>query len=267
MKVKILHLLITASLFSMCIENAIAATPKGAYLLCANKNTGNLLMRTKCTKAERTVNLNNLIVVGAQGAQGQQGPKGDTGNTGPQGTTGLQGSVGATGPQGDPGPQGPAGTVLSVYDSNNNLMGPVADVGCRVVPNSGTSVFNSVGVWLNLNGRKLAACAEHTGIQANMGMMFPTTDCSGNGYLPRLQPGWPQYTDGMFPSLGIANIAGRKVLYRPDYSFGELIINVNSSLNTEGTCATGAGNYPVTAYRLIEDTDLSALYTPPFSVH
>lgn len=88
--------------------------------ICANKTTGNILIRTTCFSSENTItNITALKgpqgiqgVPGARGAQGLQGIPGVRGSTGAQGTQGVQG------PKGDQGIQGPKGDIVS-------------NVGCR----------------------------------------------------------------------------------------------------------------------------------------
>jgi hypothetical protein len=85
--------------------------------ICANKTTGNILIRSTCFSSENTItNIANLKgpkgdtglqgLRGLTGAQGTQGLKGDTGTQGPKGDTGTQGTQGLKGDTGLQGIQG-----------------------------------------------------------------------------------------------------------------------------------------------------------------
>jgi hypothetical protein len=81
--------------------------------ICANKTTGNILIRSTCFSSENTItNIANLKgpkgdtglqgLRGLTGAQGTQGVKGDTGLQGIQGIKGDTGEQGLKGDQGEP---------------------------------------------------------------------------------------------------------------------------------------------------------------------
>jgi hypothetical protein len=74
--------------------------------ICANKVTGNILIRPTCFSSENTItNIANL-----------KGPKGDTGLQGLRGLTGAQGTQGLKGNTGSQGVQGPKGESGSNID-------------------------------------------------------------------------------------------------------------------------------------------------------
>ena len=85
--------------------------------ICANKTTGNILIRPTCFSSENIItNIAGLKgptgPIGPQGIQGVPGAKGATGAQGLQGIQGLKGNTGAQGIQGskgDTGEQGPKG--------------------------------------------------------------------------------------------------------------------------------------------------------------
>jgi hypothetical protein len=57
--------------------------------ICANKTTGNILIRSTCFSSENTI----TNIAGLRGPQGIQGVKGNTGSQGVQGVAGPQGPV------------------------------------------------------------------------------------------------------------------------------------------------------------------------------
>ena len=165
--------------------------------------------------------------------------------------------------EGDAGQNAPR--ALSLYDASNKLIGAVAGLGCPLTV--GGSRFENLTAWLNIDGIIFSACAQRNGLRADMVVLYFSADCSGDGYQVHQTPQWPANADGIFPSVGIGNLQGKLILFRPDYASGQQVINVNSYRhNEDGICVTGAGNYAVTAYRLIQVEDLSSLYTAPFSV-
>ena len=78
--------------------------------ICANKTTGNILIRPTCFGSENTI----TNIAGLRGPTGPIGPRGIQGVAGAQGIQGLKGNTGAQGVQGATGPQGTPGTNVDI---------------------------------------------------------------------------------------------------------------------------------------------------------
>ena len=78
--------------------------------ICANKTTGNILIRSTCFSSENTV----TNIAGLRGPQGIQGVPGAKGAQGLQGLPGVKGSTGAQGVQGVQGPKGEPGSNVDM---------------------------------------------------------------------------------------------------------------------------------------------------------
>ena len=88
--------------------------------ICANKVTGNILIRPTCFSSENIIT--NVAAlkgptgpIGPQGIQGVAGAKGATGAQGVQGIQGLKGNTGSQGIQGLKGDTGAPGSFSSCY--------------------------------------------------------------------------------------------------------------------------------------------------------
>ena len=94
-------LVVACAVTAMCaagITGAIGATGDKKVRLCVKKKGGDVRVPKKgrkCTKRERTVDVNRK---GVRGPTGPQGPRGDTGATGAPGANGETGPVGPQGP-------------------------------------------------------------------------------------------------------------------------------------------------------------------------
>jgi hypothetical protein len=118
------------------------------FRICANKTTGNILIRATCFSSENTV----TNIASLKGPKGDTGLQGLQGLTGAQGTQGLKGDTGTQGLKGDTGAQGTQG-----IKGDTGVQGPVADVTqCRkvITPQSTPTENNTYFFWVT------AACEQ-----------------------------------------------------------------------------------------------------------
>lgn len=122
--------MIRTALVLLTIISAVSAQAQSR--ICANKTTGNILIRSTCYSTETTIS--NIASL--------KGPKGDKGDTGLQGLRGLTGAQGIQGEQGLTGPKGEKGET--------GAQGPVVDVTkCRKAEVVQTVYHDSLlGGWL-----------------------------------------------------------------------------------------------------------------------
>ncbi len=96
--------MITASSTIAFIVSTISlvclAAPAKGEVFCKKKVGGAVLLKSKCSKGEKLVNLSAFGILGQQGIQGEQGPAGPQGVQGPAGPQGIQGFQGASGVDG-----------------------------------------------------------------------------------------------------------------------------------------------------------------------
>lgn len=281
MKKTSLHLFATLCLILFCTKSALCAP----QVVCA-KSSGKFVVRKKCVKGETPVNLALLASSvqgqtlpgteglqgpkgdqgaqglkgdpGSQGSQGPQGPQGPQGIQGPQGQQGIQGVQGQQGPKGDQGPQGPEGVVASLHDSTGTLIGKVANVGCQ----GGESPYDSVVVLIDRPAGFFPVCARHTGFLALLSLKFSTSDCSGTPYGGGDLSTWPG-ADALFQSSGIAKVGAQLFLYRADFVQGHQVFNMFSYIDANGVCQAYNGSLD-DGFKLIQEANLTSLYTPPF---
>ena len=99
-----------AFLFTLLLPTLALAAPAASSMLACASKTGVISIRSKCSKGETRVGLNNLVssfgVSGESGPVGPQGSKGEAGSTGPTGNQGAKGETGVTGPTGIQGTSG-----------------------------------------------------------------------------------------------------------------------------------------------------------------
>jgi hypothetical protein len=163
----------TARTEKLCLKTTVA---KGSLKV---STTGALA--AKCPRGYVAI-ADTKFFAGPQGEIGPQGPsgeKGDTGDAGPQGAAGSKGDTGQTGPQ------GPAGAVISLYDSNDLLVGPVANVGCqfRVGSQVPKDPFNNSTVLATAGGMIFPLCATAAGFVVTGDLAFASPGCTGQAYL------------------------------------------------------------------------------------
>ncbi len=240
---------------------------------------GTIVTRSRCQKGESKLTFGLLNAI-SQGQQGPQGPQGPQGAVGPQGTQGPVGSAGPNGEQGQqgvpglqgvqgiqgpPGEVGPAGLSTVVRDSNSNVVGQVLNAGCL---NKLPPQFDSATVQLILAGRRYALCVHRSGFDSTLSLLFPSVDCSGDGYEAADEFDTPGSGNApLFTAAKVAVIQGDKILYRADLAAGQQLINVNSARHFQtGACLTGAGNYPATVYKMLPEANLSVMFPPPLAV-
>jgi hypothetical protein len=92
--------------------------------ICANKTTGNILIRSTCYSTETAIT-NIASLKGPKGDTGLQGPRG---LTGAQGTQGLKGDTGSQGIQGLKGDTGAPGSFSSCYQTTAEIVANYTDI-------------------------------------------------------------------------------------------------------------------------------------------
>ena len=150
---------------------------------------------------------------------------------------------------------------LSLYDAANKKIGPVLQAGCY----SGTNgtLYDNVTTVVRVNDRPYLVCGSNVGFTGFSDLLFESSDCSGTGYLgPATFPG---NASTLFVPGVVSNQDGRALLFAVDYSSQLVSVTYNSSRNYEGSCTvTSSGSYLLRPVVFV--SDLSALYTGPFSV-
>ena len=104
-------------------------------------------------------------------------PPGEEGPVGPQGPIGVTGSSGAIGPAG---PNG-TGHSLVVKDANGSVLGPINENGSLLIAVSGGVVQTQFDLVSGIPDR--TAAFGFTGPQDELGILYESTDCTGQGYL------------------------------------------------------------------------------------
>ena len=190
-----------------------------------------------------------------------QGPAGPPGPPGPQGPVGPQGSQGPRGPQGPEGPPGPPGPPFqhaTVIDATGKLLGPVISVSDQSVSDTSHSVLVAVKP-----GPETLPMYVGTAINAVTGrtwvistLFFPSTDCSGNGFVHPRRP-------GMFPRHAVVG-AGNRLYVSPLFPPRQFVA-FQTVLQPGGSCDTSPGADELIA---VADSgiDLDTLFTPPFAM-
>jgi hypothetical protein len=259
-KTYILNILLLASL--------IPCTTFAAPLkVCVNK-TGALNVKASCRKGESTLAINDLKNFGVGGPQGPQGATGPSGSTGHQGAQGLQGATGAVGSTGPQGPQGLAGATgatgapASIYDANNNLVGPVIQFGCDAFNANLTKAYDSGIALLSLGDKLYPICLTSSGFVSHGDLFFTSSNCSGQSYHNNTDR-WAQNSNSLFAESVVASVQEQKILFRPDYIVGLQSVFTRSALTSEGNCFTTG--YNVNVYKMIEMMNLSTSFSAPLS--
>jgi hypothetical protein len=200
--------------------------------------------------------------VGPQGTQGAVGPQGPQGAVGPQGVQGSQGPAGAKGDTGDTGPQGPAGVGVSLYDSSDALVGPVASAGCPFFSVGESKPMERVSVLLTVAGRTYSVCASLDEFIANADVAFASTGCTGQAYLFPLS--FPSTASTLFAPGRVTAAGSQRILYRPDYTTGSSSVTWRSSYNSEGLCTDNTSTDVL--FPAIQVSNLSTAYPAPLEV-
>jgi hypothetical protein len=217
-------------------------------------------------------------VTGSLGPTGTTGSQGATGTTGPQGTTGptgSQGSAGATGSQGATGVQGPAGSGLLLYDDNDVAIGPVLSAGCDEVASGDQGLyFDRISTLLTNAGSNYPVCASRTEFIPNGRVWFASADCTGQAYIDSEVV--PSSTASLFSAGHVVAVGGQRVLYRPDYVTGSMVVSVQSSREPTGnsiicpggvgSCCDRSGLGTLTVFPAIQVSILSSDYPSPLQV-
>lgn len=183
-------------------------------------------------------------------------------------TATFRGPIGPSGPVGPQGPQGAPGTAvaqLSIYDSNDALVGAVLGMNCQNFHPGYQRIFDTVITSFQRDGRTYLICLSRDGVIPNATVYYTTPDCTGAGFADESEARFP-VSDGSFftPSL-VLNRGGQRVLFRPDYSTGLQTILVRSYSEWDGSCYTNAAfSQPVRP--LIEEVNLSAILVAPFAM-
>jgi|GEM_PF-3604902 len=223
-----------------------------AARICANRRTGELVVRENCRFNEQWIsNVNDL-----RGKQGEIGPRGPAGALGAQGATGAQGLQG---------PVGPATPSVSLRDVNGQVVGPVTDFGCPGFDQR-LAGWEGATVLLNLNGRFYPLCASTAGFNATSDIYYQSTDCSGDGYTSLMNRVVTWTASGLFAPSFVGAIDAERILYRVDVQQGQQSIVFRSGRDTySGFCRSNA-DYPYLAFRIIQEANLSALYPAPLAL-
>jgi len=200
---------------------------------------------------------------GIHGSAGVQGPQGIQGPSGPKGDAGPQGPAGAKGDTGNTGPQGPAGAVTSLYDSDEALVGPVANLGCpQFVSDNQRRPIERVSVLITVDGLRYPVCASMDEFVANAEIAFASAGCTGQAYL------WPHDVPTSATTLfsaGLVTASGsQRILYRPDYAAGSLSVTRRSFYNVDGQCTDVT--QAETLFPAIRVSNLSEAYPAPLAV-
>jgi len=117
---------------STCIINHhLNRFSTGSIRICANKTTGNILIRSTCYSTETTIS--NIASL-----KGPKGDKGDTGLQGLRGLTGAQGIQGVPGTKGEQGPKGDPGTPADLTQCRQVQGVDVTDLYWTGGPREGT---------------------------------------------------------------------------------------------------------------------------------
>jgi hypothetical protein len=200
--------------------------------------------------------------VGPEGEVGPQGAVGPQGSVGPQGPQGIQGATGAKGDTGDTGPQGPAGSGVSLYNSSDALIGPVASVGCPFFSVTESIPMERVSVLLTIAGRTYSVCASLDEFIANGEVAFSSTGCTGQAYLFPLS--FPSTDSTIFAAGRVTAAGSQRILYRPDYATGASSVTRRSYYNSEGLCVDTTSTEVL--FPAIQVSNLSTAYPAPLSV-
>jgi len=234
-----------------------------------------IVVRSKCRGNEVRILNTDLFTgpAGPAGATGPQGPvgatgaqgiQGETGPQGEQGIQGIQGPAGATGAQGEQGIQGPPGTAFFVYDSADNLIGPVISYGCDSGnANYRPAIFNDITVVVTIEGKRYPLCVGRGGFERFTTLYYTGANCTGSAYLNGGAM-IPDTTPLLFEVGHIAVIGSDFRLFRPDYVVGQHLVNYLSKYDTDGVCrpevSQGQG------YQAIFVSNLTATYPTPYEV-
>lgn len=277
---KLLLILCLIHLCFFSFKNDIIA--ESASTLCISKSDGKIFARKKCKKSESILTskaLSESLVISkelsSKGEKGDKGDKGDKGEKGDQGVPGIQGHQGSTGAQGPKGEQGAKGDTgltgapgqnakpnISVYDIQDQLIGPVLQTDCPF--NSDLQKFNLVTLLIKISDRSYYVCVSRSGFNGFEDILFPTNDCSGNGYVD--PSSFPSNDKSLVVPSVLANNGGKAILYELDYSNGLKTITYHSYLSgANGIChMTTSGPYQLRA--ITNAVDLSSLYLAPFII-
>lgn len=206
-----------------CFAIAAPAQALTSLTACENNKTHKVsfpAVGKSCTSGE------TAIVLGATGPQGPPGPQGPTGPAGPAG------------------PQGSGGAGLALVDSTGKIVGP----------------FDGPNEWVYLNAGDviLAVSTDGTTLYSTQIIWYPTSDCSGDGYL--------FYQGGFNLQFPIANPDGSFTYYSPSATTVTITPNSDSEVSNypKRVCVPVtpvSGNYyiPVSAAETFNPR-----VTPPF---
>jgi hypothetical protein len=153
----------------LCVSAEVHAMNGKAQVRCLNSESGRIAVRKKCKTTESLLNLADLKTSSEIEVQSQVGEK--RGTTDPADPSCLK---------------GPTGNEATVFDANNQRVGTVADFSCASTINSGVvnPHHDAMGIWMNFDDSIQAVCASKSqGVTTNLDIMYPTPNCSGEGYV------------------------------------------------------------------------------------
>lgn len=252
------------SLAIVCLMLLYSGAAFASPMVACVNGIGVITIKERCRRTESRLSLERLsqLIPTVQGAQGPKGDPGAAGPTGQEGPAGPQGPVGSQGPTGLAGPIGPRGPGLALYDSSQDLVGPISGLTCSQFTGV-SNIYDSSIVLIQIDDRTYPVCASRSGfVITGATVFFTSNNCTGTPYGFGGEPDPIQ--GSLFEASVVRKVVGHDVLFRPDLAAGRQLIPANSYHNEQGNCVA-AGGSAVSTFRMIEVADLNELFPPPYS--